>query len=87
MDVPNCDETIKCTSLEDDNGAIELFKAPKMRPRTKCTAFKHQHFRSHVQKVEIIIETVGVAEQESDFITKPLVLQLFCFLRKKVMGW
>ena len=85
--MPTCDKTIKCTAFEDDNGTIELAKAPKMRPRTKYAAIKHHHFRSCAQKREIIIEKVDTAEEETDFRTKPIVLQLFCCLRKKVMGW
>jgi len=30
---------------------------------------------------------VDTTEQEADFLTKPLVQQLFCYLRRKVMGW
>ena len=73
--------------FEDNNGAIELAKAPKMRPRTKHADIKYHHFRSRVQKAEVIIEKVDAAEKEADFLTKPLVLQLFCYLRKKIMGW
>ena len=62
MDVPSCDKIIKCTVFEDNNGAIELAKAPNMRPMTKHIAIKHYHFRSCVQKGEIIIEKVEVAE-------------------------
>ena len=87
MDVPSCDKIMKCTVFEDNNGAIELAKAPMMRPRTKHIAMKYHNFRSCVQKGETIIEKVDAAEQEADFLTKPLVLQLFCYLRKKVMGW
>ena len=87
MDIPTCNKIIKCTTFEDSDGVIELAKAPKMRPRTKYTAIKHHHFTSHVQKGEIIIEKVDAAEQEADFLTKLLVLQLFGYLRKKVIGW
>ena len=87
MGIPNCSKKIKCTVFEDNNGTIELAKALKMRPRTKHIAIKYHHFRSYVQKGDIIIEKVDTAEQEADFLTKLLVLQLFCYLRKKVMGW
>ena len=86
MDVLSCDKIIKCTAFEDSNGAIELAKAPKMRPRAKNIAIKYHHLRSCVQKGEIIIKKVDTTEQEDDFLTKPLVLHLFCYLRKKVMG-
>ena len=48
MDIPACDKVIKCAVFEDNNGAIEVAKAPKMRPRTKHVAIKRHHFRSHI---------------------------------------
>ena len=50
MDEPNCNNTIEHTVFEDENGAMELAKAPKMRPETKHMAIKHHHFRSNAQK-------------------------------------
>ena len=44
-DVSTCNKTIKCTAFEDNNGAIELAKDLKMRPRTKHVAIKCHHFR------------------------------------------
>ena len=84
---PTCSKTIKYTTFEDNDGAIELVDAPKMRPRDKHIAIKHRHFLSRAQKGDIIIEKVDIAEEEADFLMKPLVLQLFYYLRKKVMGW
>ena len=48
--------------FEDDNGAIGLAKAPKMRPRTKHIAIKCHHFRSCAQKGQVIIEKVDTIE-------------------------
>ena len=42
--VPKCDSTMNCSVFEDDNGAIEKFKAPKIRPRTKYDAIKYQYY-------------------------------------------
>ena len=69
MDIPSCDGIIKCTVFEDNNGSIELAKAPNMRPRTKHAASNHHHFRSHAQEGEIFIEKVDALEQEVDFLT------------------
>ena len=38
---------MKCKVFEDNNGAIELAKAPNIRPRTKHIALKYHHFREH----------------------------------------
>ena len=86
-DIADCSKTMKCTVFEDNNGALELAKTPKMRPRTKHIAIKHHHFRSFVEKGDMKTQKVDTTEQEADFLTKPLVLQLFSYLRRKVMGW
>ena len=87
MNVADCGKTMKCTVFEDNNGALEMAKAPKMRPRTKHVAIKYHHFRTHVVRGDMKLEKIDATEQEADFLTKPLVQQLFSYLRKKVMGW
>ena len=42
--------SVKCKLFEDNNGAIELAKAPKILPRTKHTALKYHHFIEQVWK-------------------------------------
>ena len=55
MDITPGTKTTKYTVFEDKNGAIELAKAPKMRPRTKNISIKYHHFRSCVHQGETII--------------------------------
>ena len=38
---------IHCKAFEDNSGALEMARTPKMRPRTKFMNVKHHHFRSH----------------------------------------
>ena len=64
-----------------------MAKAPKMRPRTKHVAIKYHHFRTCIERGDAQLEKIDATEQEADFLTKPLVQQLFSYLRKKVMGW
>ena len=78
---------VKCTLFEDNNGALELAKSPKYRPRTKHIATKYHHFRQHVENGEIIIEAIDTAEQIADQFTKGLPEPTFRFLRKKLLGW
>ena len=87
MGIPECNKSMKYTVFEDNNGTIEIAKIPKMRPQTKHIAIKYHHFRTYIQKGDIQIEKVDMAKQEADFLTKPLVQKLFCYLRCKVMGW
>ena len=79
--------SVKCKLFEDNNGAIELAKVPKIRPRTKHIALKYHHFREHVRKVLIEINSIDAHEQVADIFTKYLPFPIFNYLRKKVMGW
>ena len=87
IDMPECSKSMKCTVFKDNNGALELANTPKMRLQTKHITIKYHHFRTCVQNGDIKIVKVDTTEQEADFLTKPLVQQLFCYLRRKVMGW
>ena len=77
---------MKCKVLEDNNGAIELAKAPKILPRTKHIALKYHHFREHVRKSLIEINLIDTLEQVADIFTKALSFPMFNYLRKKMMG-
>ena len=50
--------SVKCKVFEDNNGAIELAKAPKIRPRTKHIALKYHHYRKHIRKGLIEINPI-----------------------------
>jgi hypothetical protein len=41
---------VHCKVFEDNEGAIEIAKVPKMRPRTKHLNIKYHHFREEVRK-------------------------------------
>ena len=86
MNIPECNKLMKCIVFEENNSALEIAKTPKMRPRTKYIAIKYHHFRTYIQNGNIKIEKVDTTEQEVDFLTKSLVIQLFCYLRRKVIG-
>ena len=64
--------TIHTTVFEDNNGAIELAKEPKYRPRTKHIAIKYHHFRSHVEKGDVSVKAIDSKEQLADIFTKAL---------------
>jgi hypothetical protein len=74
---------IKSTLFEDNNGALELAKPPKYRPRTKHIALKYHHFRDHVKRGKVKISPIDTKEQ----FTKALDLNTFKYLRQKLMGW
>jgi hypothetical protein len=78
---------VHCKTYEDNVGAIEMARLPKMRPRTKHLNAKYHHFREAVQDGSIEIIYVNTKEQIADILTKPLIIILFEFLQKLLMGW
>ncbi len=78
---------VHCKIFEDNEGAIEIAKVPKMRPVTKHLNSKYHHFREEVKKGTVSIYHVGTKEQIADIFTKPLQEGLFRSLRVKLMGW
>ena len=78
---------IICKLFEDNNGALELAKAPKYRPRTKHIALKYHHFREHVRDGSVEIHAINTEDQLADQFTKALADTTFKYLRKQLMGW
>ena len=79
--------SVKCKVFEDNNSAIELAKAPKIRPRKKRIALKYHHFREHVQKGLIEINPIDNLEQVADIFTKDLLFLIFNYIWKNMLGW
>ena len=78
---------IHCTVFEDNSGALELARMPKMRPRTKHINQSYHHFREYVERQEILIQATPTDEQLADILTKPLPENLFVRHRQSIMGW
>ena len=78
---------IFCTVFEDNNGALELAKTPRMRPRTKHISLKFHHFRQQVKDGKIKIEAIDTKVQIADIFTKPLPRLQLESLRKIFLGW
>jgi hypothetical protein len=81
------DAAIHCKIFEDNSGAIEMAKVPKMRPRTKHLNIKYHFFRQHVQTVLLSVHAVKTEDQITDIFTKPLSEQIFQIHRKSIIGW
>jgi hypothetical protein len=75
---------VYCKAFEDNSGALELAKAPKMRPRTKHINLVFRHFRDYVRRGLIVIYPVGMLEQLADIFKKPLSSALFEKHKKKI---
>ena len=78
--------TIHCKVFEDNSGALEMAKVPKMRPRTKHLNNVYHHFRESVQNNEVTLIAVRSDEQLADLLTKPLPDALFQRFRDKVLN-
>jgi Reverse transcriptase (RNA-dependent DNA polymerase) len=73
--------------FEDNNGALQLARAPRITPRTKHYAIKYHFFRDNVTKGDIKLFKVESSKQRADIFTKGLVQQIFEIIRKLLMGW
>jgi Reverse transcriptase (RNA-dependent DNA polymerase) len=73
--------------FEDNNGALQLARSPRITPRTKHYGIKYHFFRENVIKGEIQLFRVESENQLADIFTKGLVQAIFEKLRKSLLGW
>lgn len=78
---------VHCKVFEDNSGALEMSRLPKMRPRTKHINIKMHHFRDHVRKKLISIHKIPTQYQLADIATKPQPEALFIAQRESIMQW
>jgi hypothetical protein len=74
---------VYCKVFEDNSGALELARLPKLCPRTKHINVCYHHFCEHVRKGLIKIFPIDTKDQVADALTKPLrqnVFQCHCHL-------
>ena len=85
--------TIHCQVYEDNAGAIELAKCPKLRPHTKYIAIQYHHFQHWMvpqegeKEPQIKVEYINTKEQEADLLTKPLPRISFQYLCTRLCSW
>lgn len=82
---------VHCKVFEDNSGALELAKVPKLRPRTKHINVKYHHFRYMVDdgngKGRITVHPIDTKDQIADIFTKAVSHDLFFKFRKLMQGW
>jgi hypothetical protein len=78
---------VHCKLFEDNSGALEMAKSPKLRPRTKHINLKYHQFREDVENGDVSIHKVDTTEQMADIFTKALPLPIFPKFRQMIMGW
>ena len=85
--VPTTTPVVHCRLFEDNLGALDLARVPKLRSRIKHMNLKYHHFRSFVRKALISIHHIGTLEQPANVMTKPLGEEDFKRHRFTLMGW
>jgi hypothetical protein len=73
--------------FEDNNGALQLARAPRITPRTKHYGVKYHFFREQVKNKEIQLYKIETTKQLADIFTKGLVQSTFEEIRQLLMGW
>nr|XP_009767333.1 PREDICTED: uncharacterized protein LOC104218513 [Nicotiana sylvestris] len=68
----------------DNTSVIYLSKKIVHYSRAKHIEIKHHFIRDHVPISDIVLEFISTDSQLADILTKPLLEERFCFLRKKI---
>jgi hypothetical protein len=63
---------VYCKVFEDNSGALELTRPPKLCPRINRINLCYYHFREHVGKGLIKIFPIDIKDQIADALTLPL---------------
>ncbi len=77
---------VYCKVFEDNTGALELARLPKLRPRTKHINVCYHHFRKHVRKGLIKIFPNNTKDQIADALMKALAQNDFQHHRRHMCG-
>jgi hypothetical protein len=80
---------IHCKVFEDNNGALEIARVPKMRPRTKHINCKYYHFMEYTDKPDanITLHRIDSEENPADTLTKPNEVSKLKKHQKFIWGW
>jgi len=78
---------VHCHVFEDNSGALEMAKNLKYCPRTKHITTKHHHFRSYVERSDIMVLPITMVDQCADSLMKGTSLDLFKAHRLANQGW
>ena len=81
--------SFRATVHEDNQGALILatLEPGRHTPRSKFYAIKLHWFRLWLKPKSIVIIFCPTKEQKADFLTKPLVKDVFQSNQKLSMGW
>jgi len=77
---------VYCKLFEDNSGALEIARLPKMRPRTRHLCVTLHHFREHVRLGLVKLFPISTELQTADVLTKPTPQNIFVPHRIKMCG-
>ena len=77
---------VYCKVFEDNSGALELARLPKLRPRTKHINCCYHHFREFAHKGLLKFFPCSTDLMIADALTKPLAQNAFLRHRKHMCG-
>ena len=78
---------VHCRAFEDNSGALELARTPKIRPSSKHINQVYHHSQDFVQNGTIHIFEIESENQMVDIFTKPLPQNYLICHRKKLFIW
>jgi hypothetical protein len=81
------DNKIICKAFEDNEGALEMARSPKFRPRTKHINIKYHHIHDAIESGKIKMYKIGTLDQQANVLTKPLRFEACVKLQRLIMGW
>ena len=91
VNVPNhlrgVGQRVHATTHEDNTGALTLATEQRLTPRTRHYHCRWHFFWQHVQDGDVEVVYCDTAEQDADYLTKPLVHDKFVANRERVQGW
>ena len=77
---------VYCKSFEDNSGALELARLPKLRPQSKHININYHHFCERVCKGLVKIFPISTHKQVSDVLTTNLSQNPFIKHHIKMCG-
>ena len=85
-DLISTEPIVYCKAFEDNSGALEIARLPKMRPHTKAINAIYHQFWEYVRLGTIKIYPIATHDQVADMFTKSLTRNAFVRHRVKVFG-
>ena len=81
------DRVVHATTHEDNTSALSLATEQRLTNRTRHYHCRWHFFWQSVQENVVEVVYCTTAEQDADYLTKPLVYDVFIANRRRVQEW